>query len=210
MIYLLIAISVILIALTLVILTARLVFRVSHQKKETFFSLTVVGCGVVYDLERNLPALLIAKWRYYIKSAGKRKKKKSKERADRQKKAKKRKSRRKLSWETRIKVGRAVLLYGMRFLACLKYDEALLAIRPAIADPALAGMAYGLSSAVYGVFPGLRRTIDIFPDFENRETRWKGYLTFSIKLKQIIYVTCRFLFDLPIKELIGHWWKRGK
>ena len=212
MIYLLICIVFLLLTALTIILTARIVFRAGHNQEETYFRLTVLSCGVLYDISQNRIALLLGGWKKYFKlSGGKKKKSKAKKiKPPAEKKAARKRSLRNLSWAARIKIVKALVLYAGRFLVRIKYEEAHLAARPVIADPALAGMAYGFGTALHGIFPGLRRTFDVYPDFAAEKSRWMGEIAFSIRIRQIIYISCRLIGDLPIKEIIKYWVKRGE
>jgi hypothetical protein len=210
MLYLLIAIAVLFSTLFMILMMTRLIFQANHCKEETTFSIKVLGCGMIYDFRKQLPALTVRRWRYYLKMGNKKREKTAKGKFRKRDKTTKPKSVRKLNWSVRVRIGKALLLYSLRFLNGLKYEEALLVARPVLPDPALAGMAYGFGAALYGVFPGLRQTVDVWPDFAAGETRWMGQLEFSIKIRQVFYNSYRLLLDLPIKELIGHWMKRGK
>ncbi len=195
----------------LICLTAPVLYQISHQHQQSTIKLTILGCGLLYDLGRNRAAVTIGKWHWSI---GKRKQKRSAlEKSTRRSKLKKKageKEARKMSWNTRLKIIKAMMISGARLLSRIKYEDARLQVRPVMADPALAGMAYGWGAAIYGIFPGLRETIDICPDFGAEKTHWNGHLILSIRIRQVVYVGYGLLLDLPIRELIAYWMKRGK
>ena len=207
MIYLLMIIACFFVLILSVLLTARIVFRAGRDRGETYLKLTIINCGVLYDLSDNRAALVLGHWQKYLKLGGKKKKAGKKAKPAKEKSKTKKRSIGQLSWSARIRIVKAFLLYTGRFLTRIKYDEGQLSVRPVMADPALAGMAYGVGAALYGIWPGLRQTLDVYPDFSARKTHWTGHLTFSIRIRQIIYISCLLVGDLPIKEIIKYWMK---
>lgn len=94
------------------------------------------------------------------------------------------------------------MVFAARVLSCVVYKEANLAARPVIANPALAGMAFGWGQALYGAFPGLQTVLAVSPAFAPGQSTVSGHLTLSIKNRQVVYPTYRLLRQLPIKEII--------
>lgn len=209
--YLLAIIILFFILIVSVLLTARIILRAGREQEQFYVKLTVLNCGGLYDISGNRAALVLGRWKKYFKPGDKKKKPATKDKPTRKKKktAKKR-SFGQLSWSARIKIAKAFLLYSGRFLGSIKYDEGQLKARPVMADPALAGMAYGFGAAVYGIFPDLRQTLDVFPAFSGQKSEWTGHIVFSIRIRQIIYISCRLIGDLPIMEIVKYWMKRGK
>jgi hypothetical protein len=209
MIILLITISVIVAGAVVFCFTARIIFRALYRDNKSTLSVTVLGCGMIYDILENRFALVILGCKKYLKGLPRRKPARKVKRARRKAGQLLKKGLRKLPFRVYAGIGRAMLLYLGRFLSRLHYEEARLAARPVFVDPALAGMTYGLSAAVYGLFPKLQGTVDIYPDFAARKTRWTGSITISIRIREIVYINYRLLRDLPIRKIIGHWMSRG-
>ena len=103
-----------------------------------------------------------------------------------------------------VKIVRAGLLCVGRILSRVQYDEGRLDVQPVIANPALAGMAYGWGQALGGMFPGLRQVATITPAYGTGSGRISGKAVFSIKNRQIVWVVWRLVRDLPIKELVKY------
>jgi hypothetical protein len=194
----------------ILIVTTRLVLYASHRASDSTVSLTIIGCGLLYDPGQSRSGIVCGRFKYFFKSrpkkviAGKTEKKKA------EPDSAFKNWWRKLPLSSRVKICRAALLFAARFLSRLHYDEGGLETRPVFADPALTGMVYGFGQAFYGIFPGARRTVNLVPDFGAKKSKWTGHLTLSIKNRQVIYIGYRLLGDLPIREITKSWFlKRG-
>lgn len=194
----------------ILLVTTRLVLYASHREGDSTVSLTIIGCGLLYDPGQSRSGIVCGRFRYFFKSrpkkvtAGKTEKKKAEFDSTLKNWW------RKLPLSSRVKICKAALLFAARFLSRLHYDEGKLETRPVFADPALAGMVYGFGQAFYGIFPGARRTVNLVPDFGAEKSEWTGHLTLSIKNRQVIRIGYRLFGDLPIREITKSWFlKRG-
>ena len=124
---------------------------------------------------------------------------------------KKKKDRPAMPLGIKLRIGKAALLFVGRLLSRVQYDIGQIEFEPAPANPALAGMAYGWSSAFAGAFPGAARTVRVTPSFTGGPSRLSGSLTLSIATRQIVYLVYRLVRDLPIQKIIKHrFLKRGE
>ena len=206
---LLISMIILIIIFLVLILTTRMVLTASGRHGEIYFSLTVCGCGLLFHPGKSALGLICGKYRHLFRpGAGRRgadKPSLKKEEISRPKKAKS-----KIPLMIWIKIGRALILAAGRFMARINFDGSQLKTHPVMANPALAGMAYGWGQAFYGVFPGMRRTIDFAPVFDQTRGFWSGRLIVSIKNRQMVYIVYRLVRDLPIGKIIRHrFFKRG-
>ncbi|MCK5126047.1 MAG: hypothetical protein KAR42_07310 [candidate division Zixibacteria bacterium] len=184
----------------LVILLSETRVYASNYNQEFFVRLTVAGCGMAYSITRKQTTMIIGRYRkVFKKSESKPKAKKEKPKAV---KREKKKERGQLSWSIKAKSIKAFLLFGSRVLSRLKYDIGQVAIRPAISNPALAGMSYGWGAAFLGAFPELGRKITYAPVFNGGDSTYEGELTLSIKNRQFCYPLYRLYQDLPIWIII--------
>lgn len=193
------------------IMVSRAVMYVSYREGIFKILVTIIGCGVCFDFDKYKPGIVFGQRIIYFKLPS-RKTGRVKEAAKKKKVAgKKKKKGIGIPISTGIKIGRAGLLFGARIFSRIEYEESFLRARPVIANPALAGIAYGWGKAFYGIFPEVGQTIDIAPSFNGRKGSWNGHLKLSIKIRQIVYAIYLFLRDLPINEIIKFWWrKRGR
>ncbi len=186
----------------ILIVTTRLVLYASHREGDSTVSLTIIGCGLLYDPGQGRLGIVCGRFKCFFKSrsgkitAGKTEKKKAGPKPAAKTWWKK------LPLSSRVKICKAALLFAARFLSRLHYDEGKLETRPVFADPALAGMLYGFGQAFYGIFPGARRTVNLVPDFGAEKSEWTGHLTLSIKNRQVIRIGYRLFGDLPIRKIV--------
>jgi hypothetical protein len=114
------------------------------------------------------------------------------------------KSSRRLPLPVIIKMVKAAIIFVADFLSRVQYDVGQLEVRPVTANPALAGVAFGWGQALYGIFPDLRRTINIAPTYGSEGSLVSGRVAISIKNGQVVALLWRLLRNLPIKELIKY------
>lgn len=186
-------------------LTTRTVFFLSYRQRRLTASLTVLGCGVRYADGRV--GIGCGRLIHYFKpSAEEPRKKKKEKKAERKaaKRKKKRKEKRRMKSGVIFRIGKALFLFTVDLLSRIRYDGGELTFVPVIADPALAGMAYGWGQAVYGMFPGLRRTIDVMPTYGQEKSRFSGHIALSFPNRGIVVPVWRLIRNMPIKELIRH------
>lgn len=186
-------------------LTTRTVFFLSYRDKRLTASLTIIGCGVHYADGRI--GIGCGRLVHYFKpSPEEPRKKKKEEKAERKaaKKKKKPQQRRRLRLAVILRIVKALFLFVVDILSRIRYDEGELTVVPVIADPAIAGMAYGWGQALYGIFPDLRRTIDVMPAYGQEKSRFSGHIALSFPNRGIVVPVWRLLRNMPIKELIRH------
>lgn len=188
-----------------VILSARTSLTASFHNTVFSMSVTVLGCGLKFSSENEQLSLVCGRWMHsFEKSAGTGPKKKSEDaRRSKDRKAKK-KTRSKLPLSTMVKIARAGIIFAARLIASVQYDEGRLDLQPVIANPALAGMAFGWGRAIGGAMPGLRSVINLAPSTEPGTGRVSGHLVLSIKNGRVVVLLWRLLRDLPIKEIIRY------
>ncbi len=185
--------------------TTRTVFFLSYRERRLTASLTVLGCGVHYADGRI--GIGCGRLVHYFKPSPEepRKKKKAKK-AEREaaKEGKKPKKGRRMKLGVILRIAKALFLFVVDMLSRIRYDGGELTVVPVIADPAIAGMAYGWGQAFYGVFPALRRTIDVVPTYGREKSRLSGHIALSFPNRGIVVPVWRLLRNMPIKELIRH------
>jgi len=190
----------------IILLTSRTILSLSYQNRQISGSLLVLRCGIIYDGGTGQFGIAFGRFLRYFKP---------KAAVSSPPKKPKRvlppKRRRRLpSLSTIIATIRAVVLFAGRILSHVRVDEAKFDLQPMIANPALAGMAYGWSQAFYGVFPSARKIVSISPDFGDGESVISGRVTFSIANRRILLSVWELLWNLPIKELVRYIFsKRG-
>jgi hypothetical protein len=171
-------------------------------------SLAIGACGVRFDTTGRRFGIFFSRWTYYFKPSAEKPKKGKKPKPPRKKKVK---SLRRLPLATILKIARAAVIFVAGFLSRVQYDEGKLEVQPVIANPALAGMAFGWGQAFYGAFPGLKQVFNVDPAYGTSGSRVSGQLSLSIKNRQIMGLVWRLLRDLPIIELMKYRFsKRGK
>lgn len=197
----LIIIALVVAVAAILLVTTRLVLYASHREGDSTVSLTIIGCGLLYDPGQSRSGIVCGRFKYFFESRSKKVTagKTEKEKAEPDSALKN--YWRKLPLSSRVKICKAALLFAARFLSRLHYDEGKLETRPVFADPALAGMVYGFGQAFYGIFPGARRMVNLVPDFGAEKSEWTGHLTLSIKNRQVVRIGYRLFCDLPIREI---------
>jgi len=185
---------------SLFILLTKIYFHVSYSSGKMIFNVTILSTGFEFIIPENKLTFVLGN---YKKSFDTKTSKKQKP-AKKSKKKREKKEKKSLSWQVWAKIIKAGLLFIGRFLSKVEYESAQLDIQPVFANPALAGMAYGWSSAFMGAIPGLSETINFTPRFDTEKSQLSGELTLSIKNRSIIYLLYRLFRDLPIKELVKH------
>lgn len=186
-------------------LTARTVLSLSFQNRRLSASLTILGCGIRYDDGRI--GIACGSLAHYFKPSVKkaRKKKKEKEVAEKAPgKKKKRKRGRRMTPGLVFRIAKALFLFVVDILSRIRYDSGELTVIPVIADPAIAGMAYGWGQAFYGIFPQLRRSVDVIPTYGRGKSSLSGQLALSFPNRGMIVPVWRLIRNLPIIELIRH------
>ncbi len=182
-------------------LTTRTVFFLSYRERRLTASLTVLGCGVRYA--EGQVGIGCGRLVHYFKPSPEEPRKKKKAKRDAAKKKKKRKTER-LKLRVILRIVKALFLFVVDLLSRIRYDGGELRVVPVIADPAIAGMAYGWGRALYGMFPDLRHTIDVSPTYGQEKSRFSGHVALSFPNRGIVVPVWRLLRNLPIKELIRH------
>ncbi len=205
MIYILIATCIIIAALA-VILSARTRLSVSFQNAVFNISVSVLGCGLKLTGEDRKFSVFCGRWIYSFKKSSKTSQEKRKKEValSQEDKKLKKKSRPRLPLSTLVKIARAGIIFVARFIASVQYNEGQLDLQPVIANPALAGMAFGWGKAINGVFPGMQRVFNLAPSGGTGASRVSGHLVLSIKNGRVAALVWRLLRDLPIKELIKY------
>jgi len=201
---LLTTLTIIVLALLAILFFARVIVRASYIEGRALIVATVLGCGPAIDISAGQAGIAFGSWCHFFR---RRPAKESKESAKISKETPVKrppKSQRKFPLSVYVQIGKAFFLMAARVIARINYEGGKLEARPVFANPALAGMAYGWSQSLYGVFPALRETIDFVPGFVENDEYWSGYITFSIKNRQIVYVIGLFLVDLPLWKIIRH------
>lgn len=187
------------------ILVTRTTLSVSFRNTRLKITMAMIGCGLRFDSRENQLALFCGRWSRNLKPRKSASPKKTSKKISRLAEPKpRRKSRRRLPFSTIVKLVKAGLLCFARVLARVQYDEAKLELRPVIANPALAGMAFGWGQAFGGIFPRLRESLEFNPSCGTGTGSFSGKAVFSIKNRQVVYVMWRLLRDLPIIELIKY------
>lgn len=187
------------------LLTARTVFFLSYQERRLAVSLTILGCGLRYDGKRF--GIACGPLTHYFKPSPEKPRKKKKEKEVDQKapgKEKKRKKGRRMRLGLVLRIAKALFLFFADVLSRVRYDGGELTIIPVIADPAVAGIAYGWGQAFYGIFPQLRRTLDVVPTYGRGKSSFSGQIALSFPNRGLIVPVWRLVRNLPIIELIRH------
>jgi hypothetical protein len=205
MIYFVLIATGIILACMIIVLAARTILSISLQNTRVRISWTTVGCGLGYDNDGHRVSLLYGRRSLSLGSVslGSLLRMELKH----QKPAKgrpKSKIRPQMPLIILIRIGKAWVLFVARFLSRVQYDVGKLRLRPVIANPAMAGMAYGWSQALQGVFPGLKDIAEFEPKYCTGSGHVSGQVEFSIKNRQTVALLWRFLGDLPIKEIIKY------
>ncbi len=186
-------------------LTTRTVFFLSYRERRLDASLTILGCGVFYADGRI--GIGCGRLVHYFKPSPEEPRKKKKEKKAARKageKKKKREKGRRMKFGVILRIVKALFLFTVDILSRIRYDGGELTVVPVIADPAIAGMAYGWGQALYGIFPNLRRTIDVMPTYGHEKSRFSGHIALSFPNRGIIVPVWRLIRNMPIKELIRH------
>jgi hypothetical protein len=204
-IYIIIVISGFGLACMTAALAGRTILSISIDNAYLKIKLTLLGCGLGYDSRQNHLRLFCGRFSRRLPSfkASSRKEKTPREPA---KKAAdtKAKSRRDLPFSTVIKIIRAGVLFAARFLSSVQYDEGQVEVKPVIANPALAGIAFGWGQAVNGAFPGLRKFFDFAPAFGAGTGCYAGRISLSVRNWRVAALVWRLLCDLPIMEIVKY------
>jgi hypothetical protein len=184
------------------LLVVRTNLTVSIMNNRITVTLALMRCGLRYNGRSRQIGLFCGRWIHYFKSSTDvREKKKKKKKAARLQKPK---PRRKLPLTTIFKIIKAAVVFIAGFLSRVQYDVGKIDVQPIIANPALAGMAYGWSRAFYGVFPCIRRILEVSPDYGTGQGHFSGNLELSIKNRQMVGLMWRLFRNLPIIELIKY------
>ncbi len=192
----------------LIIVLSKTVFDISFQRKQFSLLVSVLRCGLFFDFpDKRIGFYLngFKKLSFAIKSSDKAKKEKAlskKEKIKKDKKIKKEKKRFPLSLG--IRLARAGFLFVCRFFSRVQYDTGQLVYEPVMVNPAVAGMAYGWSKAIMGMFPGPGGSLQFLPRFEGGQSRISGRLTLSVNNREVMYILFQLLGDLPIRQLVKH------
>ncbi len=209
--------AVLLLAGVFLLLLSRTVLRIRYDDGDFGVALTTVGCGIFYEYSAGTPGIQLFGWRIRIKVRQKKRpqpesrKKVSppppteKKPTPKAKKVEKKKQKRrlgKLPLRTYVQLAKAGLLFFARMLARVRMDDYHLTAQPVVANPALAGMTFGWSQAMSGMFPGLREHVAYDPIYVTGQSSYSGSLQISIANRSIVYVVYRFIRDLPISILI--------
>jgi hypothetical protein len=177
----------------------------SFQNRRLAVSLSILGCGLRYDDGRI--GIACGSLVRYFKPSAKRARKKKKEKEVKEEapgKKKKPKKGRRMKFGLILRITRAVFLFTADILSRIRYDSGELTVIPVIADPAIAGMAYGWGQAFYGIFPRLRRTLDVIPTYGRGKSSLSGQIALSFPNRGMIVPVWRLIRNLPIIELIRH------
>jgi len=190
----------------IILLNSRTILSFSYKNRQISGSLLVCRCGIVYDGMTGQAGIALGRFRRYFKP-----KAAVAPRAEIPKRVSPPKRRRRRPSLSAIVVTmRAMVIFAGRILSQVRVDEARFDLRPVIANPAVAGMAYGWTRAFYGVFPSARKIVDFSPDFGAGEGVVSGRVTFSIANRRILLSVWELLWNLPIKELVRYFFsKRG-
>lgn len=186
-------------------LTTRTVFFLAYRERRLHASLTVLGCGLHYADSRI--GIGCGRFVHYFKPSPEEPRTKKKEKKAERKAAKKKKKRRegrRMKFGVILRIVKALFLFAVDLLSRIRYDGGELTVVPVIADPAIAGVAYGWGQALYGIFPDLRRTIDVMPTYGQEKSRFSGHIALSFPNRGIVVPVWRLLRNMPIKELIRH------
>ncbi len=178
---------------------------VSYTHKKLLIRILISGIGVSYDGAEKQRTIIVGPYHHRLGKSSKKKTEKSAERKKRKsQKAKKQTTRPKLSWALRIQFIKALGLFVGRLLSSVSFDIGRVVVRPKIANPALAGMAYGWGQAFLGVFPELHRRTAFAPKFDGSDGVYEGDLTVTIKNRQICYLLYLLCKNVPIWKLVKH------
>ncbi|MEZ5357651.1 MAG: hypothetical protein R3F48_02390 [Candidatus Zixiibacteriota bacterium] len=194
------------------LLTRTSVF-ISNRNGVKIARLTISGAGGEYNFASKRIAFFLGPLRYRPRKKEvtpeeieqKKVRKAEKQRRREEKKLKKgaeEKKQKKLTWNVRVQLIKAFLLFIGRLLAAVTYDIGPIVVRPTIANPALAGMAYGWGQAFLGAMPGLRQKTVFAPNFDGSESVYEGEMTVSIKNRQFVGLLWRLIRELPIGKIV--------
>jgi len=196
--------------LALTVILAKTTFSLSLDNGRLKVSLGMLKCGVRFDSRGNRLGIFVGNWAHYFKTDGKKEAGEKPGKPKKRKKVKKTGPAPKLHWSTILKIVKAAVLFMAGILSRIKYEEGRLDLQPAMANPALAGMAYGWGQAFTGAWPGLGRVFGFTPLFGSDQGQYSGHLVLSIKNGQVMALTWRLVRNLPIKELVKYLYaKRG-
>jgi len=191
------AIAAILLGLAVVfVLLTRLRLTVAAGSDGILFSITVAGCGIVYDSQTQRVGVRCGPWQAFLH--GRARTSVSDLPAEAASPKPSGGHGRALPAGVRVRILKALLLFAARLISRLRWETARLETRPVIADPALAGVAYGMAAAFSGIFPGTARHVQFQPGFVPGRSRWSGKLAMSIRNRQIIYLLFKLWRDMPI------------
>jgi hypothetical protein len=188
------------------LLLTRTVLSLSLNDNCRLASLTILGVGMRYDLDRGRIGFGIGRLVRYFPRRSTPKHSPEPHRASHPRKMK---PRRKTPLSVYLRIGVAMARFAVGLLARLRFETKSLVLQPAIPNPALAGMAYGWGQALYGMFPGWRDRVDFAPRFDG-ESSYSGEIMISIKNRQVAVLLFRLLRDLPKKDIFTYMlFKRG-
>jgi hypothetical protein len=183
----------------MVIAFAPLKLRIMFYRNEPDVSVLLFGTGPFYDQRRGRFGISVFGFRVTIPI---RRKADGRPRAtERAKKAFQGLPGR-LNLSLILTCGRAFIRYAVRLASSVRGSISGLAVEPVFSNPALTGMAFGWTRAVYGVVPGLADTLAVTPSFTLERTAISGRIELSIRIWQMAFATGRFLLDLPIREIV--------
>jgi hypothetical protein len=186
-------------------LASRTILSISIDNARLKVKLALLGCGFRYDshendlrlfcwrLTRRLPSFKIASPRTKSPASAEKKTIEAKAR-----------SRKRLPFSVLIKIIKAGLLFAARFLSRVQYDEGQIEVQPVIANPALAGIAFGWGQALNGAVPGLRGFFDFTPVYGTGSGRYAGRISLSVRNWRVAVLVWRLLCDLPIMEIVKY------
>lgn len=198
--------AVLILGCVLILLTSRTVLSLSYQNNQLGGAVLIAGCGIIYGGAEGQFGLACGRFRRYFKPKTGRVPPAAKP----QPVSPPRLRRRRPELSTIIATVRALILFSGRMVSRVRVDEARFELRPMIANPALAGIAYGWSRAFYGVFPAVRRTVDVTPGFGDGDSVVSARLVLSVPNRIILLSIWELLRELPIKGLVKYAFsKRG-
>lgn len=201
--------------LTILFLTAvafifsRTVLDISFNKKQLNLLVSILNCGLFFDFPDKKLGLYLngfKKLSFTIKDGGKAKKTKARVKKEKVKKEEKlKKEKKRIPLSLILKITKAGFLFVCRLISCVQYDTGQLVYKPVMANPAVAGMAFGWSRAFTGMFPGLGRSFQFTPQYVTGQSHISGRLTLSVKNRKVIYILFQLLGDLPIRQIVKHY-----
>lgn len=189
----------------LILIFSRTILLLTYKEQQAILTLTVLQCGSYFDMSDQRIGLIIGPLRIPLPSrSGKPPLSDQKKPAEESKSAPPR--RRRLPFRVYVQILKATLLFSRRMVAAIKIERCRSVARPVFANPALAGVAYGWSQAIYGAAPSLRSAIDFIPAFAG-ESSYEGEVALSIKNRVVFWNLLRLIWGLPLMTIIRH--KRG-